>query len=53
MSSTWLGISLGVFVALYVILLAADVWLMRRYATVDPPGVGGEGDELSPRAVSY
>ncbi len=52
-STTWLGISLGVFVALYVILLAADVWLMRRYATVDPPGVGGEGDELAPRAVSY
>jgi cytochrome d ubiquinol oxidase subunit I len=52
-STTWLGISLGVFVALYVMLLAADVWLMRRYATVDPPGVGGEGDELAPRAVSY
>src|SRR6188472_770384 len=52
-STTWLGISLGVFVALYVVLLAADVWLMRRYATVDPPGVRGEGDELAPRAVSY
>jgi cytochrome d ubiquinol oxidase subunit I len=52
-STAWLGISLGVFVALYVTLLVADVWLMRRYATVDPPGVGGEGDELAPRAVSY
>ena len=52
-STTWLGISLGVFVALYVTLLVADVWLMRRYATVDPPGAGGEGDELAPQAVSY
>jgi cytochrome d ubiquinol oxidase subunit I len=52
-STAWLGISLGVFVALYVTLLVADVWLMRRYATVDPPGVGGEGDELAPQAVSY
>jgi cytochrome d ubiquinol oxidase subunit I len=52
-STTWLGISLGVFVALYVTLLVADVWLMRRYATVDPPGPGGEGDELAPQAVSY
>jgi cytochrome d ubiquinol oxidase subunit I len=52
-STAWLGISLGVFIALYVTLLVADVWLMRRYATVDPPGVGGEGDELAPQAVSY
>ena len=52
-STTWLGISLGVFIALYLVLLAADVWLMRRYATVDPPGAGGDGDELSAPAVSY
>ncbi len=52
-STTWLVISLGVFIALYAVLLVADVWLMRRYATVDPPGAGGEGDELSAPAVSY
>jgi len=52
-STTWLGISLGVFIALYAVLLVADVWLMRRYATLDPPGAGGEGDELSAPAVSY
>jgi cytochrome bd ubiquinol oxidase subunit I len=52
-STTWLGISLGVFVALYIALLLVDFWLMRRYARVDPPGVGGEGDELPVAAVSY
>ncbi len=31
-SSTWLGISLGVFVCLYSSLLVLDIWLMRRYA---------------------
>jgi cytochrome bd ubiquinol oxidase subunit I len=31
-STTWLGISLTVFVALYVTLLVVDIWLMRRYA---------------------
>ena len=35
-STTWLGISLGVFVLLFVILLAVDIWLMRRYAERDP-----------------
>jgi len=32
----WLAISLTVFVSLYVVLLAVDVWLMRRYAGRDP-----------------
>jgi cytochrome bd ubiquinol oxidase subunit I len=35
-SSTWLGISLGVFISLYAVLLVLDLWLMRRYARVDP-----------------
>jgi cytochrome d ubiquinol oxidase subunit I len=37
-SATWLGVSLAVFVSLYVALLVVDFWLMRRYATVDPAG---------------
>ena len=35
-STTWLAISLSVFVALYLALLIVDFWLMRRYADVDP-----------------
>jgi cytochrome d ubiquinol oxidase subunit I len=31
-SATWLGISLGVFIGLYVVLGATDFVLMRRYA---------------------
>ncbi len=34
-STTWLAISLTVFVALYVLLLAVDVWLMRRFGGRD------------------
>jgi cytochrome bd ubiquinol oxidase subunit I len=34
-STTWLAISLTVFVVLYVILLVVDIWLMRRYAGRD------------------
>jgi cytochrome bd-type quinol oxidase subunit 1 len=28
--------SLAVFVTLYAILIVVDVWLMRRYARLDP-----------------
>ena len=35
-TTTWLAISLGVFVTLYVALLVLDFWLMRRYAGHDP-----------------
>ena len=53
-STTWIGISLGVFVVLYATLLVVDFWLMRRYARVDPPpGVDGDGEELPTPAVSY
>ena len=34
-STTWLAISLSVFVALYVLLLVVDVWLMRRFGGRD------------------
>jgi len=45
--------SLGTFVVLYVALLAVDFVLMRRYARVDPPELGGHGDEFALPAVSY
>jgi len=44
-STTWLGISLGMFVLLYVILLAVDLWLMRRYAQRDPLAGPTESEE--------
>jgi cytochrome bd ubiquinol oxidase subunit I len=52
-STTTVAISLGVFAALYGALAVVDVVLMRRYARVDPPEVGGEDDEFSVPAVSY
>jgi cytochrome d ubiquinol oxidase subunit I len=36
-SSTTIGVSLGVFVVLYVVLGVVDFILMRRYARIDPP----------------
>jgi cytochrome d ubiquinol oxidase subunit I len=36
-SSTMLVFSLVVFVSLYLLLLVLDIWLMRRYAKLDPP----------------
>ena len=35
-STTWLGISLGFFITLYVALGVVDFVLMRRYARLDP-----------------
>jgi cytochrome bd ubiquinol oxidase subunit I len=40
--TTWLGISVGVFISLYVVLLALDLVLMRRYARPGRPGPTGE-----------
>ena len=38
--STWtVALSLGVFAFLYTILGCVDLWLMRRYARVDPPEI--------------
>jgi cytochrome bd ubiquinol oxidase subunit I len=47
-STTWIGISLAVFVLLYVALLVLDFWLMRRYAQRDPSAEPEEGGEVSP-----
>ena len=52
--TTWLVISLTVFVSLYIILGVLDVWLMRRYAGRDPSALTGGPGETSPaEAVGY
>ena len=44
--STWtVGLSLGVFIGLYVVLAVVDFVLMRRYARLDP-----EEDDARPRS---
>jgi cytochrome bd ubiquinol oxidase subunit I len=52
-STTTIASSLGIFIALYAALVVVDFVLMRRYARLDPPEVGGEGDEMPLPAVSY
>jgi cytochrome d ubiquinol oxidase subunit I len=52
-STTTIALSLGVFALLYGALAVVDVVLMRRYARLDPPEVGGDGDEFATPAVSY
>jgi cytochrome bd ubiquinol oxidase subunit I len=52
-SSTTIALSLGVFGLLYLTLTVLNFVLLRRYARLDPPDVGGEGDEFSVPAVSY
>jgi len=47
--TTWLGISLGVFIALYIALGVVDFVLMRRYAK---PVTTSPAEELKP-AVTY
>jgi cytochrome bd ubiquinol oxidase subunit I len=49
-NTTWLGISLGVFIALYVTLGVVDFVLMRRYARPDRPA---SHEELPEPAVGY
>jgi cytochrome bd ubiquinol oxidase subunit I len=49
-STTWLAISLTFFITLYLALLVVDLWLMRRYARVDP-SAESEGEEGAPRAT--
>jgi cytochrome bd ubiquinol oxidase subunit I len=51
-STTTIALSLTAFAALYVALAAVDFVLMRRYARLDPPEVGGEGDEFAAPAVT-
>jgi cytochrome d ubiquinol oxidase subunit I len=48
--TTWLGISLGVFVTLYVVLGVVDFVLMRRYAR---PGRPAPRQEVPVPAVTY
>jgi cytochrome d ubiquinol oxidase subunit I len=55
-STTWLAISLTVFVVLYLTLLVVDFWLMRRYARLDPSSEPDEVSEAAPgtaAVVSY
>jgi len=53
-STTWLVISLAVFVTLYIALLAVDIWLMRRYAERDPSSPGEEPGAAAPApAIGY
>jgi cytochrome d ubiquinol oxidase subunit I len=52
-SSTTIALSLGVFGLLYLALTVLNFVLLRRYARLDPPDVGGEGDEFGVPAVSY
>jgi cytochrome d ubiquinol oxidase subunit I len=53
-SSAMLSLSLAVFVALYALLLVVDVWLMRRYANLDPPELDEGGDGRTPMpAIGY
>jgi cytochrome d ubiquinol oxidase subunit I len=49
-STTWLGISLGVFVSLYLALGIVDFVLMRRYARPDRPA---PKEELPVSAATY
>jgi cytochrome bd ubiquinol oxidase subunit I len=49
-STTWLGMSLGVFIGLYLLLGIVDFVLMRRYARPDRPIAG---EELPAPAVTY
>jgi cytochrome bd ubiquinol oxidase subunit I len=52
-SSATIGLSLAVFAGLYGALAVVDFVLMRRYARLDPPELGGEGDEFALPAVEY
>jgi cytochrome bd ubiquinol oxidase subunit I len=45
---TWLSLSLAVFVLLYLVLLVADFWLMRRYAGRDPRATDDHGATATP-----
>ena len=47
-----IALSLGTFAVLYLLLGVVDFVLMRHYATLDPPPVGGDTDEAAP-AVGY
>ena len=47
-------LSLAVFVCLYLLLLVLDIWLMRRYAKLDPPELDrDETGETPLPAIGY
>jgi cytochrome d ubiquinol oxidase subunit I len=52
-STAMIVFSLAVFVCLYLLLLVLDIWLMRRYARLDPPELdrGETGDPMP--AIGY
>jgi cytochrome d ubiquinol oxidase subunit I len=50
-ATIWL--SLAVLALLYGALAVVDFVLMRRYARLDPPELGGEDDEFALPAVTY
>ena len=53
-SSTMLGFSIAVFVSLYALLLVLDIWLMRRYAKLDPPELDRDDTGETPMpAIGY
>jgi cytochrome bd ubiquinol oxidase subunit I len=52
-STSTIALSLGVFAGLYGLLAVVDVVLMRHYARLDPPEVGGQGDEFAVPSVGY
>jgi cytochrome d ubiquinol oxidase subunit I len=52
-SSSTITVSLIVFGLLYLSLTILNFVLLRRYARIDPPDVGGDGDEFGVPAVSY
>jgi cytochrome d ubiquinol oxidase subunit I len=52
-STSTIALSLGVFAGLYGLLAVVDVVLMRHYARLDPPEVGGHGDEFAVPSVGY
>jgi cytochrome bd ubiquinol oxidase subunit I len=48
--SAWtVGLSLAVFVSLYTVLALVDLYLMRKYARLDPPDLGGGDEEGAPQ----
>jgi len=51
--TTWLGISLAVFVTLYLALLVVDVWLMQRYAALGPEEAQEEAPPVAAAAPAF
>ena len=52
--STWtIGLSLGVFIGLYLVLAVVDFVLMRRYARLDPEEPTPAREELSQPALGF